>query len=326
MLIVLTPFDTADIEVGGNDTAVLTITVTDAGGIAIFDAPVTITANPEGVVSLSQDTGNTDVTGDFVVDVTGRGVGNVTVTVESMGATATQAYTVGAVGSVFGISSPAQSSVSLPTNTYLTINIDTPDQSNLQIAAILGTLTGTVETGQVITEPVSENLTTVTFRSNVAGLATIQVFDADNPSTTDSLQVAVSAPSSEASQLSLQTSASVVAPSLGSLSNSVTLEATVKNSSDQVVGSAPVAFSITDTTVGGETISPVIVYTDDTGVATTTFTSGSLSTGAAGLTVTANVVGMPAVQDSITLIIGGAAGSVVVGYATEIGSDDTDTT
>ena len=316
--------DTADIEVGGNDTAVLTITLEDAGEIAIFDAPVTITAKPEGVASLSQYMGNTDVTGDLDVYVTGRGAGDVTVTVESMGAIATQAYTVGVVGSVFGISSPAQDSVSLPTNTDLTIKIETPDQSVVQISATFGTLTGTLGTGQVIREPVSGASTTVTFGSDVVGLATIQVSDVDNPSITDSLQVAVSAPSREASQLSLQSSASVVALSLGPLSNSVTLEATVKNRSGQVVGGAPVVFSIIGATGGGETISPVIVYTDSSGVATSALTSGSLSTDGDGLIVTANVVGMPAVQDSINLIIGGTAGSVVLGYATE--SDDTDTT
>jgi len=74
----------------------------------------------------------------------------------------------------------------------------------------------------------------------------------------------------------------VVAPSIGEAENNVTLKATVKTADDQIVGGAPVLFAIERTTGGGETVSPVIVYTDNLGVATSTFTSGALGSDSAG--------------------------------------------
>jgi len=86
------------------------------------------------------------------------------------------------------------------------------------------------------------------------------------------------------------------------------------------VGGAAVAFSIINPTGGGESVSPVIVYTNDFGVAQSTFTSGSLSSGGQGVTVHAEVVGSPAISDEVQIIIGGTAGSVVIGRSTKIES------
>jgi len=133
--------------------------------------------------------------------------------------------------------------------------------------------------------------------------------------------VAISAPSGEASKISLQASSTVVAPSVGGTTNTISLEATVKNANDQVVGNAPVSFSIQDPTGGGETISPVIVYTNSSGLATSTFTAGSLSSDADGITLKATVIGSaPEVSSTLTIVIGGTAGSLVIGQATTITS------
>ena len=66
--------------------------------------------------------------------------------------------------------------------------------------------------------------------------------------------------------------------------------------------------SIEEPTGGGEYISPVIVYTNDFGVATSTFTSGSLSTDATGVTIKAQLIDNPDVTDKISIVIGGTAG------------------
>jgi len=153
----------------------------------------------------------------------------------------------------------------------------------------------------------------------------VQVFDAADPSITDSLAVAISAPSTEASQIALQASATVVAPSAGGVTNNVTLTATVKNATEEPVGSSPVAFSIENPTGGGETISPVIVYTDSYGEASSKFTSGAMSSDAQGVTVRATVVGMPTVTDTIAIVIGGTAGSVAIGQGTTITGVNNDT-
>ncbi|MBW2310538.1 MAG: Ig-like domain-containing protein [Deltaproteobacteria bacterium] len=279
-----------NLEVGGSDTDTLKIAVKDAGSLPISDAEVTVSVDTAstGAAILTPSTGNTDINGELEVQVTGTGAGNVTVRVQAVGTTATQAYTVSASGEAFSISSPTTDPYSLSTNTDLTITVNAPNQANVQFATTLGVWDGGAD--MVVTKDVSSNSASATLRSANAGVATVQVFDADNPDTTDTLTVAISAPSSEAAQIAIQASATVVAPSTGDVSNSVTLEATVNNANEEPVGNSPVAFSIKNPTGGGESISPVVAFTDSYGEATSTFTSGSLSSDAEGVTIYANVV------------------------------------
>jgi hypothetical protein len=315
---------TTNLEIGGNDTDTLTITVKDAGSFYIYGAEVTLSVDSSstGAVSLTPETGTTDVNGKLEVQVTGTQSGNVTLRVEAVGTTKTQAYTVSATGSAFGISSPTTDPYSLSTNTNLTITVNAPNQTQVRFATTLGYWDSTTE--MVRDKSVGGGTASAVLRSTEAGVATVQVSDPNNPSTTDSLKVAISAPTSEAAQISLQANATVVAPSTGDTSNSITLTAIVKNASGQIVGGAAVHFSITDPTGGGEFISPVISYTDDYGEATSTFTSGSLSTDAEGVTVKATVVGTT-IEDTIAIVIGGTAGSVTIGRGTSIYSINDDT-
>jgi len=358
--------------VAGNNTATLTILARDAGTLPIYDAELTVTASPARV-QLTPTTGRTDVTGKLYVQVTALTAGTVVVTAAGLGATGTQNYTIGAVGSVFTIIHPTtdpyswntaatmattgpQTDISFTNNpapTQDTINrgagfagfipgdrimvvgsasndgtytIDTVAAGSLtleasdqltyepagasvtvttgvlvrvnapapitvvQFATTLGTWDGGA--GKILTKSVdliTHHVEAVLISGN-AGTANISVSDADNSSTSDGTTVLFSAPSSQAAKIALQANKTVVAPSTGGTKNSVTLKATVKNNFDQVVGGAPVAFSIENPTGGGEYVSPPIVYTGPDGVAEATFTSGSLSTDSEGVTVYANVV------------------------------------
>ncbi len=316
--------DNTNITIG--DTVDLTVHVQDfsSGGLPLV--PVTLSASPAGVVNLppTPPTGwMTDINGELVVQVTGSSAGSATVTAEALAITDTLTYTVGAAGTVFGISSPTDP-WNLDTNTDLPVVVDAPGVTNVIFATTLGAWDGGVDL--VVTKLVGAGTASAVLNSPTAGMATVQVYDANNPSTTDSLTVAISAPPIEADTISLQASSTVVAPSLGDVSYTVILEATVTNDNNQVVGDAPVAFSIVNPTGGGESISPVVVFTGSDGVATSTFTSGTLSSGAEGVTVQAVVVGMPLVlPDSIAIVIGGTAGSVVIGRSTTVSSNASNT-
>jgi len=399
-----------NLEVGGT-AATLTATLTDAGGVAIFDADMVFSAEPSstGTVSFSQTTAKTDVAGQVTITVTGTGSGNVTVKAESLGATATIAYTVSVTGQSFGIIAPALDPYSMRTRATAAITgplsitdpsaqigfVDNPDTitrgdggdfaadgfamgdkimvggstSNDGVYTVSGVASTVITVTEALTaEPAGASVVTngvlITVRAptqaNVqfattygnwdnggnlviqkavasqrayavlssanAGVAVVQVSDAANPSVSDTMTVVFSAPSSEAYQLALQASATVVAPSTGDTKHTVTLTATVKNRQYQVVGGAAVAFSIINPTGGGESVSPVIVYTNDFGVAQSTFTSGSLSSGGLGVTVHAEVVGsIPLISDEVQIIIGGTAGSVVIGRSTKIESVESNT-
>ncbi len=282
--------DNSNITDDGSTTATLTITAKDAGGKPVYDTPVTLSVSGTGGATLSAYSGNTDPIGELQVTVTGTGASSVTITAEGLGTTAAQAYTVSSVGALFGIISPTIDPCFLSTNTDLTIIVNAPALAKVTFATTLGSLTGGGETGQVIEVAVAGGTASAVFRSGQAGLATIQVFDPDNSSTSDTMGVAITATSVDAARITLQSSTYVVAPSSGGISNTATLTATVRTSDLQVVGGTPVAFSIENPTGGGETVSPVVVYTDISGVATTTFTSGSLPS-VEPVIVSARVVG-----------------------------------
>jgi len=320
--------DTTNLAIGGS-AATLEITVKDASGTGIYDAAVTVTvdASSTGTATLELAPGYTDyithANGTLEVTVTGTGAGNVTVAAESLAATASQAYTVGATGDVFGISAPTDDPYSLYTGEDLIITVNAPSPiGSVQFATTLGDWDGTGE--MVRTKAVAGGTASATLRSANAGVANVQVTDPLNTATTDTLKVAVSAPSSEASQISLQASATVVAVSTGDVKNSVTLTATVKNATGEPVGSSSVAFSIQDPTGGGETVSPVVVITDSYGEATSKFSSGSTSSDAQGVRVYATVVNT-VINDYIDIVIGGTAASVAIGQGTTITSINSDT-
>ncbi len=301
--------------------ATLTILVQDANGFGV-ESLVTLSAEPAGVVTLSQYTGNTDTSGNLEVGITGVAAGSVTVTVQALGVTDTQDYTVGTSDEVFCITSPVDDPYSLSTNIDLTITVNAPTQEYVQFATTLGTWDWGDDL--VLTKAVSGGSAEAVLTSSEAGTANVQVFDADDPLVTDSLTVIFSAPIFEASQIALQASAMVMPPSTEDVTNSVTLTATVKNATDQVVSNAAVAFSIENPTGGGESIFPVVAYTNDYGVTNSTFTSGSLSTDNEGVTVKVTVVGT-FITDTVNIVIGGTAGSVVIGRSTVIESINNDT-
>jgi len=319
--------DKTSITDDGTEIATLTISALSAGGVGLNDIPVELSVSGTGSASLSTESGNTDVNGNLTVTVTGSGAGNVTVRAEGLGSVIAQDYTISPVSTTLRIVSPSIDPYSLPTNTNLTITVNAPAQNNVRFATTLGILTGSSGSGQVVEEQVSGGTASVAMSSSLAGLAMIQVFDADRVESpaSDTLMVAVSAPSSEATQVALQVSPSVVAPSLGGIFHTAKLTIAVKNGSDQVVRAAAVQLSIEDPTGGGETVSPVIVYTNDQGIATATFTSGSLSSDAEGVTLKASVLVGTQPVDTKSIIIAGTAASVVVGQGTVIRSvyDDT---
>lgn len=333
-----------DVEKG--DVAELSIVVQDAGDNPVFDAEVTAVVVPgspgdpgvpNGNVRLrlasSPDvvdvngvlTGRTNASGELRIEVIGLSVGQATVEVSALGDRKTQTYSVNSTVETFAIISPVEDPVGLFIGEALEVVVRNPSGNPVRFSTTFGTWEND---GRVMEVSLGAgNTATARLTGDQAGLANVQVFDTGDNATSDSLEVAIAAPSSSATQVALQANPSVVAPSSGEVTNTSTLTATVRNANDQVVGNAPVAFSIEQTTGGGERISPVIAYTNAAGVATTTFSSGSLSSSADGIRVRAIVLSAAGlVQDTVKLVIGGTAGSVIIGRGTTIQSSEDDTT
>ena len=178
------------------------------------------------------------------------------------------------------------------TNSVL-VRVRAPNQTQVRFATTIGQIDG--EGVQVKTVNVDVNgFASVVVSSELAGVATVEVSDIDNPNTVDRVSIAFSRPSAEAATITLQSNTAAISPSVGDNKSIAEFTAYVKTSGDtgnQAVADVPVIFSIENSTGSGESVSPVIVYTNAAGEAKTIFTAGTLGSDAEGVTVTARVVG-----------------------------------
>ena len=360
-----------------SNPATLTITAKDAGGGAVYEAPITLSSEGDGEVTVEPLSGKTDVSGQLTAEVKGvkdGETGSVIVTADWAGTKFTQAFTVTDADDAFEIVLPEKNPFSARSQNVLSVAItgdndlitftdaappviertdggdwrvdgyavddkimvggSAGDDGVYTIDAVSDSTLTLVDTDTLVNEAAGASVTItngvlvrvkviantdIVFSStfgiwdkegsstktkhtgsdhtwavlsaNNNGTATVQVYYEDDPAVTDKTSVVFSAPSDEAARIILQTNKSVLAPSTGGNVNSATLTATVRTSDGQVVGDAPVAFTIENPTGGGETVSPGIVVTNSSGSAETIFTSGSLSSGAEGVIITARVLG-----------------------------------
>jgi protocatechuate 3,4-dioxygenase beta subunit len=312
------------VELGGK--SYFNVTAMDSGNAPVFDVPVKFSLAPEsaGVAVFDSMTGMTDINGKVRMGMTATGIGSVIANVESLGVQGSLAFTVEDPNKVFRIIEPTEDILSLTTNINQTVRVLATGHQEIVFAATIGTWDGTEK--RTIKKQVVNGEATAIFNSSDAGTTTIQVYPTDNPAITDTAKIAVSAAAHEASKIFFQTSATVVAPSTTDVKNSVILIAKVSNSKNQVVKDAPVLFSIMSPTGGGEYVSPAIAFSDASGIATSTFTSGSLVAGADGVQVRAELIDVDDAFDLVSIIISGKAASLNIGRSTVVLTDNEETT
>ncbi|HLP98065.1 MAG TPA: hypothetical protein VK149_06445 [Sideroxyarcus sp.] len=355
----LSVFSTTGSNVPDDGTSPVTVTFVakNAQGTALVGIPYTVawTTNDTGVVALTPTSGVTDSNGRFAVTVSGvaGGVGSATVTATAAGSTASSAITVSVTAGTFAISSAKNNTTAVVTTNPTTVAMFTSDTLLLTVAAPAPATDVTFITsagnwngvaGQTsVSVPVATGCPVnaagqvcATLQSPPAGTTTVQVLSTPN-ALTDSLSVSVTA--KVPASITLQASPSLIGKSVGSTTGVSTLIATVTDATGAPVGDAPVSFSLSNTTGGGESVSPVLAYTTSIaggglalGQARTSFTSGSLSSTTDGVQVRATVLGttvateanLPVPLDATSsgndaaIVIGGTAGSVAFGIATKI--------
>ena len=340
----------------GTSTATLTVTVKDAGGNTAPGIPVALAQIGGGRVSFSPASGNTDSTGQFVATVSGSSPGTATVNISAIGEIRTQVYTVTPTSTTSFNIDEQRLNGNLIANNDLTamqignslqIRINAPGIATVAFASTQGSFNGVGTTTSV---PVIAGKATATFSSVAAGIASIQVYDPSNPTvSTDTLTVAITSAVSNAAKITLQAAPNIVAVSLGGISSTASVIATVTDAAGNPVGGAAVAFQIVAGTAGGELLSPVVQLTSTTttgtlslGQAKVTFTSGSLPSSQGGVKIRASVPGASTTvetQDTDTstattcaicgfdasLTIGGAPASIAIGQPSDF-TDSADKT
>lgn len=344
--ITATPDDPGTTEIDGDRFHITEFAVTayDAGGNEVHNAEVNFSfLNPNTrepldnvvyVANLDDEATRVDVgfttlgvyTGKIIAPIDNNPGGEVLFRVESLGTVREVAVSVGVAGNVFRIIEPPEE---MEPHSFkvgdppLTIVVRSPDGNPVRFSTSFGYFNGSPTTQVTDPLPPDNFEASVEFSADEAGVATIQVYEEDNPDKSDQITVYVSA--EDASVIDVQASSTVMAPSIEGQTNKVTITATVRNDEDQVVGNEPVAFSIVEPTGGGEYLSPVVVYTDQYGVAETEFFSGTLSTDSSGVTVRASLVHNSAASDTVAIVIGQTPGSVHITVSTDI-RDDADGT
>jgi hypothetical protein len=325
----------------GSATVIATVTAKDAGGKAIEGADVAFTSTGSGSVTIIPASGQTDSNGQLTATVKGTSAGTVTLIATALGATASKDVTVSAAALTFAIDGQwlngtpiaNTTTTTMTTTQALEIEVNAPSSANV----IFATTTGVWDGGSlaVISKSVVGGKATATLTTTQSGVATVQVYDQADETKSDSLKVGITS-GDPAAKITFQTSLGVVPKSVGTTTGSATLIARVVDASNAPIGNAPVSFRIINPTSGGETVSPVVVFTANiassdlgAGEARTTFTSGSLSSGQSGVQIRASVVGTaveteplgvdltPSGNDT-TVVIGGTAGSIAFGQATKL--------
>lgn len=326
----VTVASTASSLVVGGSNATLTVTVKSASGSVLPGQAVTLTTSGTGSVTLTPATGTTDATGAFTSVVTPGAAGPVTVTVSAVGETRTFAYTVTGASVAFQITAPAIDPSASSIGTPVMISVAAPPPTtSVVFVSTLGTWDATGSS--VVTKTVTAGIVSANLVSTASGVANVQVYDAAQPSVSATRTISFTAAASAAARITLQASPSVVAPSTGGTTGVASLVASVTDASGNPVGGAAVAFSIRNPTGGGETITPAVALTSSVvtsslalGQAKTTFTAGSLPSGAGGVQIQASVVGTSVATGSgtsgsdATIVIGGTAGSIAIGQSTVI--------
>ncbi|MBB5020050.1 protocatechuate 3,4-dioxygenase beta subunit [Chitinivorax tropicus] len=309
---------------GGN--AGVVVSVRDAGGKAITNAAVSISSTGTGSVT-SNNTVNTDANGDASLSVTGANAGATTVVAKAAGASGSLDLTVTGGTGGFAFTQPASNTIiAIGSETEVAVAVPGAGaQTTVVFAASTGAwknTDGTWTNKSVISVPVVGGAAKATFKSAASGAVTIDAYRADQVSSRANLTLAVGTGNTNNATVVLQASPASVAVSTDTKKNSVLLSARVTDPAGNPVLNAPVSFSIVKSTSSGESVGPTIAFTDATGVATTTFTSGSQP---GKVTLNADIVGGVGVKAGpVDIDVGGQAASIGFAQDTKLAVKDID--
>ena len=312
----------------GSDQQTLTITAKDGGSRPLYNQTIDLSiagfGGTPGWVSLSASTVTTDINGLATVTLTSISSGDLRLTATGMGASANKDYEIQAQTQAFYISNPSSATTAVNIGDNVIITVQAPNQTSVTFSTSLGTVDSGGGPSNSVVATVVANVATTTLTSNAGGVATVDVLDTNDPNTRDSILISFAAPAASADSVEVQSDRKVVSLSNGSVSYKANVTATVVNSNGFPVQNAPVWFSLSNSTGGGETINPSYVLTGTDGKAGSVFTSGTHSSSQAGVSVTATIAN--AANDTVEIVIGGTAGSLAIGSSTKIQSINNDTT
>ncbi|GFD89020.1 hypothetical protein KUL152_12460 [Tenacibaculum sp. KUL152] len=294
-----------------NDSVDYTIRVQDSDGTSILNQDVVLTA-ANG--SLSATTVNTGANGQATVTYTASTSGEDTITASALNADAS--FTVQVQQDEFNfINLPTEE---VPLGTAQTITVEWRQDNNPVVGE---DITFSVSRGQIA------GSSTVT--TNADGQASIDV-SSDNAGISSITATATDSSGAVLVSALVQiefiatTPATIIADAspdiLGPDGQTSTISAVVRDADGNLVKNSVVNFTVSDVSTGF--VSPSQATTDSKGIATTVFTSGSVSSNE-DVVITAFVADDEAISDDVLITVGARAFDIVIGTGNEIEQETT---
>jgi hypothetical protein len=298
-------------------TGTFNVSLTDSAGAGLTGNAVTVASANGNTLSASSLT--TDSTGHATFTLTASKAGTDTVSAKALGLTASQslsvssqsfAFTVPSAGANIALNSP-QSLSAVWTNSGAPVVGQTVTFSTTRGLFANNATTTTATTDS--TGTAGDTATPVTVSSTTAGPA---VITASGTGVTAQLQVNFVA--TVPSQIDIQAS-----PDTVETSGQSTITAIVRDVQDNLVEGQTVDFQLTDKT--GGSISVGTAVTNSQGVAQTVYTATGTASASNGVSVTATIASNPAIQDTVTLTVGGQTVFLSLGTGSTISENATKT-
>lgn len=248
-----------------NDTGLITIIVANSDSVGIPNQTVTLSSTVEGALTVS--TANTDETGQLIVDYNAVQSGVDTITVSALNAISTQEIVV--QEDVFGFTRTTTTEVPLNTQEAITITwlkdnvpFEGGDVTFTTTRGTLSTSTGTTDAnGQV----------TINAESTTAGNTIISATGVDNDGEEVSARIEFEYIATQVDSIIVSASPNSIGP--GGQKSTVT--AVVRDQIGNLVKGVTIGFTADD--VSGGDIFPPTAVTDRNGLASTVFTSNTVT-------------------------------------------------
>ncbi|MEW9798677.1 Ig-like domain-containing protein [Alteromonas sp. CYL-A6] len=293
-----------------NDTVEYTLRVQDSDGVAIPNQAITVSA---GNGTLSADTVTTGSNGQATVEYTATESGADTITAEALNASASFSLTV--QQDEFSFTTVPSDDVPLNQDTVIAVTWNQNGSPRDLRTVTFSTSRGQIVSGESDTTDASGRAS-FTLRSNNAGVAAITATGYnldDEPVVTARVEIEFIA--TEPATIQADATPDLIGPD----GQTSTITAIVRDADGNLVKNAVVTFNVNDTSTGS--ISPSQATTDSNGVASTVFTSGSVTSQDA-VEITAAISGNTAISDIVVLTVGSRAFDVSVGTGNLIISPD----
>ena len=294
-----------------NDTVDYTIRLQDSDGQPIDNEDVVLSVTNG---ALSSTTVNTGANGQATVSYTASASGENTITASALNAETS--FTVQVQQDEFNFVNLPTEEVPLGQTQTITVQWR---QNNTPVVGQEVTFSASrgVIDGNATVQTDAEGQASIDISANNAGISSITATASDG-----SGNVLVSALTQI--EFIATTPATIIADAtldnLGPDGQTSTISAVVRDANNNLVKNSVVNFTVSDVSTGF--VSPSQATTDSKGIATTVFTSGSVSSNEAVI-ITASIADDESISDEVALTVGARAFDIVIGTGNEIETPST---